>query len=88
MTRDELLVRHDEISLQISLKHGSLGHLLPDERRIKVETFLQAQGSDKVRQNAADQASLHVTEQVLRIQSEIKALEIELENVRMQLHYS
>lgn len=81
-------MRHDELSVQIAGKHTTLANLLPDERRIKVDTFLAATGSDTVRRNAADQASLHVSEQVLRIQSELKALDIELENVRMQLHYS
>lgn len=88
MTRAELLERHDELSAGVAGKQRTLSTLLPDERRIKVETFLAASGSDTVRRNAADQASLHVTTEVLRIRSEIDALMIELENVRLQLHYS
>lgn len=81
-------MRHDSLSSQVAGKKSALSNLLPEERRIKVETFLGASGSDKVRQNAADQASLHVTEQVLRLQVEIDALMIEIENVRLQLHYT
>ncbi len=88
LTREGLLQRHEELSAALSGVHGTLGHLLPQERRIKVETFLHAQGSDKVRQNAADQASLHVTEQVLEQQRRVDSLTCEIENIRLQLHYS
>jgi len=88
VTREELLQRCNRISTELADRHDILANLLPTERRIKVETFLQAAGSDTVRRNAADQASLHVSEQVLRIQSEIRAREIELENAKLQLYYT
>lgn len=88
MTRAELLRRHDELAAELAGVYDALGVLLPDERRIKVEVFFQAQGSDKVRTNAADQASLHVSTEVLSQQRKVDALTTELENVRLQLHYS
>lgn len=88
MLRDELLVQHHDLTTALSGVYATLGQLLPEERRIKTVTFLQAQGSDKVRSNAADQASLHVTEQVLEQQKRVDSLTCEIENVRLQLHYS
>lgn len=88
MTRDELLGLHSDTSDELAAVHRTLGRLLPEERRIKVDTFLQAQGSDRVRSNAADQASLHVTTEVLEQQKQADALTCEIENIRLQLHYS
>jgi len=86
--RPTLLLEHQRLSDLLAGKHRILSDLLPQEARIKAETFLAAQGSDRVRGNAADQASLHLSTQIIQTKKEIDALVVDLDNVRMQLHYS
>lgn len=86
--RETLLLEHQRACDQLATQQRALGRLLPDERRIKVETFLTASGSDKVRENAGAQASLHLTTVILTAQREIDALQVEIDNIRLQLHYS
>lgn len=87
-TRAALTLEHHTLSDELAAKFRILADLLPQEREIKVNTFLAATGSDKVRGNAGDQASLHLTTQILETQQRIEALKVEIDNVRIQLAYT
>jgi len=86
--RQSLLEDHRSLTSQLIAVHERLGHLLPEERKAKNGAFLNAQGSDRVRSEIAQQASLHLTTEIIAAQRRVDALTAEIEDVRLQLHYS
>lgn len=87
MTRDQLLSEHNQLSIDLAAEQRLLGRLLGQERRAKTNTWLEANGSDKLRDNAAQMHTMDITEEVFRARHNIQAMTAELENLRLQLHF-
>lgn len=86
--RRSLLEDHHDLTTQLVATHFRLENLLPQERAAKNGAFLHAEGSDRVRGEIAQQASLHLTVEIIAAQRRVDALTAEIEDVRLQLHYS
>ncbi len=90
MEKSDLLHDHRLLTQQLADIQERLGHLLPEERAAKNNAFLLApEGtSDRMRGELAQQASLHLTREILVAQRAEQAATAWIEDIRLQLHYS
>ena len=84
MTPAEARARHTVIAEELGHAYRQLALEKSLERKNKHDTFLQTQGSDKQREHMAGINALDNTNEVWRLEGEIRALEEERDDIRWQ----
>ncbi len=83
-----LLEEHGVIADRLAKAHVHLGFLFAQEREAKVNTFLQATGSDRQRENQGSLAALDITSEIFKVKAEIAADTERRDDIRLRLAYS
>lgn len=87
---EQLLNEHHQTTLTLAHNLRHEGWLRAEERKVKSAAWNNPQHSslsDRARDNLANHAALDHTSELFNLEGEIKAQQLELENIRVRLAY-